>query len=164
MSIPSLPISGLTGMTVFLVTANTQNESSVAGYGRYAFLSWLETLSWGETFFGTYQTSSHFRFGTTESGNENTYQLPLNLGNSFALSEWMHGGTTDSMWLNAQSVASYSGKLQTINGTASSATLGRGDQNSYYSGEASEVIIYKRGLTTAERQIVEQYLMNKYHL
>ncbi|HEY1945834.1 MAG TPA: choice-of-anchor D domain-containing protein [Bryobacteraceae bacterium] len=164
MSIPSLPISGLTGMTVFLVTANTQNESSVAGYGRYAFLSWLETLSWGKTFFGTYQTSSHFRFGTTESGNENTYQLPLNLGNSFALSEWMHGGTTDSMWLNAQSVASYSGKLQTINGTASSATLGRGDQNSYYSGEASEVIIYKRGLTTAERQIVEQYLMNKYHL
>jgi hypothetical protein len=164
MSIPSLPISGLTGMTVFFVTANTQNESSVAGYGRYAFFSWLETLSWGETFFGTYQTSSHFRFGTTESGNENTYQLPLNLGNSFALSEWMHSGTTDSMWLNAQSVASYSGKLQTINGTAASATLGRGDQNSYYSGEASEVIIYNRGLTTAERQLVEQYLMNKYHL
>jgi len=164
MSIPSLPISGLTGMTVFLVTANTQNESSVAGYGRYAFLSWLETLGWGETFFGTYQTSSHFRFGTTESGNENTYQLPLNLGSSFALSEWMHSGTTDSMWLNAQSVASYSGKLQTINGTASSATLGRGDQNSYYAGEASEVIIYNRGLTTTERQLVEQYLRNKYHL
>jgi hypothetical protein len=164
MSIPSLPISGLTGLTVFLVTANTQNESSVAGYGRYAFLSWLETLSWGETFFGTYQTSSHFRFGTTESGNENTYQLPLNLGNSFALGEWMHSGTTDSMWLNAQSVASYTGKLQTINGTASSATLGRGDQNSYYAGEASEVIVYNRDLTTSERQLVEQYLMNKYHL
>jgi hypothetical protein len=163
LSISTLPISGLSGMTVFLVAANTQDEAS-SGYGRYGCLSWPETLSWGETFFGTYQTSSHFRFGTTESGNENTYQMPLNRSSSFGLSEWMHSGTTDSMWFNTQSVASYSGKWQTISGAVSSATLGRGSQDTYYSGEVSEIIIYSRDLTIAERQTVEQYLMTKYHL
>jgi hypothetical protein len=163
MSLPTLPIAGLTGMAVFAVAANTQNVSD-AGYGLYPLLFWPETLSWGGTFFGTYQTSSHFRFGTTESGNENTYSPPLNLGSSFGLSEWMHSGTTDSMWFNAQSVASYSGKLQTLNGTVASATLGQGDHNTYYPGEASEIIIYNRALTAPERQLVEQYLMKKYHL
>ena len=163
LSVPSLSITGLSGMTVFLVSSNSLNESG-AGYAKYAFLSWPETISWGGTFFGTYQTSSHFRFGTTESSNENTYQLPLNVGNSFGLSEWMHNGTTDSMWFNTQGAGSYSGKWAAINGTGSSATIGRGDQNTYYPGEASEVIIYNRALTTAERQLVEQYLMQKYHL
>ena len=82
----------------------------------------------------------------------------------FGLSEWLHSGTTDSMWFNAQSVAVYSGKLQTINGTGPSAILGRGDRNTYYPGEASEVILYNRALTASERQLVEQYLMQKYHL
>jgi hypothetical protein len=163
LTIPSLPISGITGMSVFLVSANTQNKPN-AGYGLYGFLNWTETLGWGASFFGTYQTSSHFRFGTTQSGNEIAYQMPLNLGSSFGLSEWMHNGTTDSMWFNSQSVASYPGKLQTLMGSGSSVTLGRGDQNSYYPGEASEIIIYNRALTTAERQLVEQYLTAKYHL
>jgi hypothetical protein len=163
MSIPSLPITGLTGMSVFLVSANTQNEPN-AGYGLYGFLNWSETLSWGETFFGTYQTSSHFRFGTVQSGNENAYQMPLNLGSSFGLSEWMHSGVTDSMWLNGQNMVSYAGKLQSLSGSGSSMTMGRGDQNTYYPGEASEVIIYNRALSASERQTVEQYLKNKYHL
>jgi hypothetical protein len=162
MSIPSLPIAGLTGMTVFVVSASAEDKLD-AGYGSYALLSWQETASWGETFFGSYQTSAHFRFGTTQSGNENAFQMPFSRTQSFGLSEWMHTTSTDSMWFNALSVASYSGKWQTISAVTSSAVLGS-DQKTYYFGDVSEIIVYKRSLNNTERQLVEQYLMNKYHL
>jgi hypothetical protein len=162
MSIASLPIAGLTGMTVFVVSASTEDKLD-AGYGSYALLSWPETASWGETFFGSYETSSHFRFGTTQSGNENTFRMPFSRTQSFGLSEWMHTTGSDSMWFNALSVASYSGKWQTISGVTSSAVLGS-DQKTYYCGDVSEIIVYKRSLSNTERQMVERYLMKKYHL
>jgi hypothetical protein len=162
MSIPSLPINGNTGLTVFLVSANSTDHA--AGYGQYAFLYWPETGSWGSSFFGSYQTSSHFRFGTLQTGNEPSYQMAFNRTNSFSLSEWMHSGPTDSMWLNGQITASYTGKVQAINGVGNAALLGQGINNTFYAGDISEVIVYGRGLSTSERQAVEKYLMSKYHL
>jgi len=162
MSLLSLPINGATGLSVFLVSANAKNHA--AGYGQFAFLYWPETASWGSSFFGSYQTFSRFRFGTLQTGNEPSYQMPLTRTNSFGLSEWMHSGTTDSMWLNGQSVASYPGKQQSINGVGTSALLGQGMNNTFYAGDVSELIVYSRSLTASERQAIEQYLMNKYHL
>jgi hypothetical protein len=97
-------------------------------------------------------------------GNEPSYQMPFTRTNSFGLAEWMHSGTTDSMWFNGQSVVSHTGTLQSINGVGSIAFLGQGINNTFYAGDVSELIIYERGLSTSERQTVEQYLMNKYHL
>lgn len=162
LSIPSLPINGKTGLTVFVISANSTDHA--AGYGQYAFLYWPETGSWGSSFFGSYQTSSHFRFGTLQTGNESVYQMPFTRTNSFGLSEWMHSGATDSMWLNGQSIASYTGKVQSINGVGDTALLGQGINNTFYAGDISELIIYARALTASERAAVEQYLMNKYHL
>jgi hypothetical protein len=161
MSIASLPVDGLTGMSVFVVSANNKDLS--AGYGSFSVLNWPETTSWGETFFGTYQTTAHFRFGTMQTGNENTYQMPFTRTNSFGLSEWIHSGTTDSMYFNGKSVASYTGKSATIAGSGSSVLLGQGN-GVFYPGDVSEVIVYPRSLTDAEKQLVEAYLMAKYHL
>jgi Concanavalin A-like lectin/glucanases superfamily len=97
-------------------------------------------------------------------GNEPAYQALFTRTNSFGLSEWMHSGTTDSMWFNGQNVATYTGALQSINGVGNIAFLGQGSNNTFYPGDVSEVIVYKRALSTSERQAVEQYLMNKYHL
>jgi hypothetical protein len=164
MSISSLPIDGLTGMTVFLVSSDSKDISSNPSYGSSSFLNWPETANWGLTFFGSYQTSAHFRFGTTQVGNENSYNMPFTRTNSFGLSEWMHAGTTDSMLFNGQSIASYTGKSVSIAGSGVSAWLGQGSYKTFYPGDVSEVIIYSRSLTVAERQLVEQYLMTKYHL
>jgi hypothetical protein len=162
LSIPSLPIEGDTGLMIFLVSSNFTDKT--AGYGINAFLFWPETARWGSTFFGTYQTSSVFRFGTTQTGNSPSYKFPVSRTNAFALSEWMHAGTVDSLWINGQALASYSGKASAIAGTKNEAYLGQGSDNSFFPGEASELIIYSRALTNAERQKVEQYLMSKYHL
>jgi hypothetical protein len=161
MSIPSLPIDGATGMSVFLVSANSTEHPM--WYGHYAFLWWPETGWWGTTYFGSYQTSSHFRFGTGQAANEPSYQMLFTRTNAFGLSEWMHSGTTDSMWLNGQSVASYPGKLQSINNVGNTAFLGHSN-NTFYPGDVSELIVYSRALSTSERQAIEQYLMKKYHL
>ena len=99
-----------------------------------------------------------------QSGNENTYQMPFTRTDSFGLTEWMHAETTDSMWFNAQSVGSYTGKSASIAGTGASASLGQGSNKTFYPGDVSEVIVYSRSLSSTERQSVETYLMSKYHL
>jgi hypothetical protein len=162
MSLPSLPIDGSTGLTVMLVSANLIDQP--AGYGWYAFLLWPETAEWGSTFFGTYQTTSHFRFGTMQAGNEPEYTMPFSRTNSYGLSEWLHAGATDSMWFNSEAAGTFTGKFPSIAGIGNSAVLGRGLDNTFYSGDIAELIVYSRSLTAAERQTVEQYLMKKYHL
>jgi hypothetical protein len=161
LKIASLPIAGLTSMTVFIVSSNSQDEPN-AGYGDYAVLSWPETSEWGYTFFGTYQTLSHFRFGTTQVGNENTVALPSNVGTSFVLGEWMHNSSNDYMWLNERSVGYYQGELPTIAGVGNTAFLGFGDNDTFFPGDVAEVIVYGRALNTGERRAVESYLTVKY--
>jgi hypothetical protein len=164
MSLPNLPINGKTGLTVMLVSSDSKDVSISAGYGWYPILVWDETASWGATFFGTYQSTSQFRFGTTQYGNESVFKMPFNRTNSFGLSEWMHAGTTDYMWFNAQSTATFTGKFRAIAGVGNSAVLGLGPDSTFFPGDVSEVIVYGRALSVSERQAVEQYLMAKYHL
>jgi hypothetical protein len=76
----------------------------------------------------------------------------------------MHDRATDSIWLNGQSLGTFTGKATLINGVGDFAILGRGSNNTFYSGDVSELIVYARALEPAERQKVEQYLMTKYHL
>jgi hypothetical protein len=164
MSFLNLPINGNSGLTVMLVSSNSKDVSSAAGYGWYPVVVWDETASWGATFFGTYQSTSQFRFGTTQSGNELTYNMPFNRTNSFGLSEWMHSGTTDYMWFNSQSTGTFPGKFSAIGGVGNSAVLGVGPDSTFFPGDVSELIVYSRSLSVSERQAVEQYLMAKYHL
>lgn len=156
------PISGLAGMTVFMVSAAGVDHTPSSGCN--AALSWTETASWGVTYFGTFQTNSQFRFGTTQTGNDNVWKIPFDWTDTFALGEWEHNGTTDSMWFNSQPVGTYTGKFSALGGLTSDMSLGTGGANTRFKGDISEVIIYPRALTTTERQSVEQYLMTKYHL
>jgi len=163
MTIPSVPIAGLTGMSVFMVSSNSLDQPG-AGYGKYALLSWPEVTAWGYTFFSTYQTSSHFRFGTTQAGNESALSMPMSLTNTFGLSEWVHSSNSDLMWFNGQGGVYLTGKLATLAGMGNQVMIGMGSGNTFYPGDLSEVIVYNRYLSTAERQTVENYLMTKYHL
>lgn len=163
MAIPNVPISGLSGMTVFLVAAGSTDDSS-AGWGLTSLLDWPETSPWGTTFFGMYGNSWRFRFGTTQFGNEDTVKLPTDMTSTFGLGEWMHSGSQDSMWLNGQSLGSFSGKSAILSGSGNSALLGMGLNSTFYCGDLSEVIVYGRALSDSERQSVETYLRAKYNL
>jgi hypothetical protein len=163
MSISGVPINGLTGMTVFIVSSANVDVLD-AGYGLKALLGWPESAAWGGTYFGTYQTSAHFRFGTTQAENENTVPIAFSRTQSFGLNEWVHNGTSDTMLLNGQGVGFFPGKQASIHGVTSEVVLGSALNNSFFSGEVSEIIVYNRALTAAERQAVELYLMVKYRL
>lgn len=163
MSISGVPINGLTGMTVFIVSSADVDVLD-AGYGLKALLYWPESASWGGTYFGTYQTSAHFRFGTTQAGNENTVPIAFSRTQSFGLNEWVHNGTSDTMLLNGRGVGFFPRKQASINGVTSAVVLGSALNNSFFSGDVSEILVYNRALSDAERQAVEGYLMGKYRL
>lgn len=166
LTIANLPVDGLSGMSVFIVSANTIDMSSrVTNAGaESSLLYWPETAWWGSTFFGAFQTSSHFRFGTTQVNNNPAYSMCTTRGGSFGLGEWIHNGTSDTMYLNGQNIATFGGKQPAIAGVGNVAFLGQGYQNTFFPGDVSEVIVYNRALTNAERITIEQYLSAKYHL
>jgi hypothetical protein len=68
------------------------------------------------------------------------------------------------MYLNGQNIATFGGKQPAIAGVGNVAFLGQGYQNTFFPGDVSEVIVYNRALTNAERITIEQYLSAKYHL
>ena len=162
LSVPSVPIDGLSGMTVFTVSANGIDNPNHAANS--ALLFWPESANWGNTYFGPFQTTSHFRFGTTQSSNDSLYTFSFTRTDSFGLSEWEHSGSTDSLYFNGKNVVSYSGKMSTIAGVGNTLNIGEGTGTSYFSGDVSEIIVYQRALSAAERALVEKYLMTKYHL
>jgi hypothetical protein len=162
MSVP-LSIEGLTGMTVFLVSANSQN--STYGYGISAALVWNETAAWGTTFVGPFQDNVSYRFGTTQVSNSPTYTRPSSIGDQFSLTETKHSGDNDSLSFNGTLVLSQSGKAAAIQGTMPILNLGQtAGGASYFGGDIAEAIIYPRALSAAEEQQVTTYLMQKYLL
>ena len=162
LSVSNLPIDGLSGLTVYMVSASTVDSTDSSCMS--AFLYWPETAWWGATYFGPFQTNSRFRFGTTQISNDASYNFALSRTKSFGLSEWQHNGTSESMWFNGQSIANFSGKQSSLAGIGNVALLGQGYNNSYFTGDVSEVIVYQRALSATERRVVESYLMSKYHL
>jgi hypothetical protein len=156
------PIDGASGVSVFAVSSSSADPD--AAYDSYPLLNWPETGYWGNTFFATYKSFSEFRFGTMQAGNENRVSLAFNRTNSFGLNEWEHNGATDSMFMNGHILSTLTGKSTTIAGIGNTLMIGQGISATYYAGDVSEIIVYGRALSTAERQAVEQYLMVKYHL
>ena len=159
-----IPISNLSGMAVFLVSSAGKDITPVPNVAVGAELYWPESAGYGYTYFGTYQSTSQFRFGTTQINAPTAWKLPFNWSNTFALSEWQHNGTTSSIWFNGTLVGTFPGKLSKLTGTTGIFMIGQGASSTYFQGDISEVIVYPRAVTDAERCIIERYLMKKYHL
>ena len=66
------------------------------------------------------------------------------------------------MYVNGVLALRQNGKLSSIAGVGSTATIGSGLYNSYFNGNVGEILIYDRALSNAERTKVEQYLIAKY--
>ena len=159
----TLPVNGLTGMTLVLVSANSQDQSGGITNAANAALFWNETSSWGTVYLSPYQSNVKFRFGTGQSGNLPSYVRLSPIGNNFSISVATKNGTTDSLYVNGSLAVSQSGKLSTIAATQSTGNLGRGyNNNTYFPGMIAEALVYNRALSNAERQNLENYLTAKY--
>jgi hypothetical protein len=161
----TLPINGLSGLSLFLVAANTQDQNGGANFAEHAALFWNETQFWSATHLTPFQSSVTVRFGTTQSGNGISVARPTSIGNAFTVTAAIKNGTTDTLYVDGTLVASQGGKFSSITGTRDTGNLGRGyNDNTYFAGEIAEAVIYSRALTASEQQTLEQYLTTKYGL
>jgi hypothetical protein len=155
----NLPINGWTGMTVFLAG---QSYADAGGWWENQALFWNETALWGATFFTPSQTNMFFRFGTTQVGNQPIYARPANIGGDFTVTTAIHNTNTDSLYVNGVLALRQGSKYPAISGTSPTATIGAGLNNTFFTGNIGEILIYDRALGARERALVEHYLMTKY--
>jgi hypothetical protein len=157
-----VPISGLTGMTLFVVSAATADVSTFPQYGENAAISWQETESWGETFVTPLQSRLYFRFGTTQSGNQPLYRRPFDIGGDFTITSVVHDQSIDSLFVNGQRVLREGRKYTTVTGMGPAETIGAGYNGTFFNGKIGELLIYNRALSARERRAVEYYLKAKF--
>ena len=84
------------------------------------------------------------------------------IGQDFTVTRAVHDNSTDSLYVDGLLVLRQGNKLPVLAGTSGAGYLGRGTNNTYYSGEISEVLVYNRVLTVEEAASVESYLRNKF--
>jgi hypothetical protein len=157
-----LPINGLNGMTIFLVSSCLTDRTGGSSNSETAAIFWNETAWWGSTFLSPFQSNAKFRFGTTQANNNPSYQWPASLGTGYSMTVSKKDSTVDSLYVNGSLVVSQSGKLATTAGIQNTGNLGLGYNNTFFNGDIAEVLVYQRALTDAERQTVEAYLRSKY--
>ncbi|MBI4659123.1 MAG: hypothetical protein HY735_09800 [Verrucomicrobia bacterium] len=157
----NLPVNGLEGMTLFLVSNNRADKTGTGPNN--AALFWNETASWGTIYLAPFQSRVNFRFGTKQTGNQPTFARPASIGTDYSVTVALKDGTTDALFVNGESVWSDAFRATPIAGCREVGNIARGyNDNTYFPGDILEVLIYTRALTDAERQAVEQYLQKKY--
>jgi Concanavalin A-like lectin/glucanases superfamily len=160
----TLPISGWSHMTIFLVAKSDDDVLPGQATSNSAAILWNENQYWGNTYIGPFWTHDTFRFGTTQVGNYPNYQRPTTIGGDFTLTTAVHNGGTDTLYINGTQALQQMGKLSVLGGMDGTAFLGRGYGNTYFDGAISEVLVYNRVLTAAEMQAVTSYLEAKFGL
>jgi hypothetical protein len=161
----NLPINGLSGMTIIMVAANTQDQNGGDNQAQHAAVFWNETQDWGTVFLSPFQRSVMARFGTTQRNNQLPYQRPQSIGTAFTLTAAIKNGTTDRLYVNGQSVLSQSGKLPTIAGCQDIGNIGRGhDDDTFFAGKIAELLVFTRAISAQELATVQKYLTEKFGL
>jgi hypothetical protein len=90
-----------------------------------------------------------------------------NIGTSAQLIEVIHTGTSATILTNGANPVTNASMNSIPEPTAgrTNSYLGQASGGgNYFNGEISEVIIYQTALSTAQRQSVENYLINKFSL
>ncbi len=163
MSFP-MPVNGLTGMTVFLISSNTTSKDGGAYGCNNSVLSWIETADWGTMYFGPFQNVVKYQFATGQANNLPKYNRPASIGAAYTMTTALKNGTAEALYVGGQLVLSQTGKLAAIAKTQNTGNLALGYSGTHFPGSIAEVLVYKRALTNTERQQVEQYLKTKYGL
>jgi hypothetical protein len=160
----TLPISGWSQMTIFLVAKSDNDVLPGQATSTSAAVLWNENQYWGNTYIGPFWTHETFRFGTTQVNNYPNYERPKTIGGDFTVTAAVHNGGTDTLYINGLQVQQQTGKLSVLGGMDGTAYLGRGYGNTYFDGSIGELLVYNRALTAAEMQSVTSYLETKFGL
>jgi YD repeat-containing protein len=158
----TMPISGLQGLTLFVVSAVRDADAPTGPQN--ATLFWPETAAWGVTYLGAFQGRVNGRMGAGQTNNNLLYTRPSNIGSGYTRTSLLHDGPTgtDVLYINGAAVLTQTGKLSTIRHVQNTLWLGQGLSSTYFNGDIVEVLVYTRTLGAADRQQVETYLRQRY--
>jgi serine/threonine-protein kinase len=159
----SLPVNGLRGMTIFLVSSSGMDFTEGRN-GDRAAINWNETSFWGRVYVSPFRSNIRFRFGTTQEQNWPIYAKPLPHSRGFTLITTMKEETVDSLWLGGALVQREEGKLAVISASLDSGMLGKGMADDCFAGDIAEVLVFTSALGDRDRQRVERYLKERYRL
>ena len=164
----TLPINGLSGMTIFVVSAATQDIEIVFPHCQYAAIFWNETASWGTAHVTPLQGAVWIRFGTGQTQTiPVVYRYDTPVGEDFTVVAAAMEGITDYLYVNGELVLTNEKPAgqDTIANQRDLGNIGRGyNDNTYFPGMIAEVLVYTKTLSDTERQDVEKYLSDKYSI
>ena len=160
----TLPINDLTGMTIFLVSAATQDVEPPFPYCQNAAIFWNESASWGTVHVTPLQRTVWIRFGTGQTQTLPVkFDYPDPMDNEFTITTAMMDGVMDYIYVDGEMVLENTKAQGTIANNRDEGNIGRGyNDDTYFPGMISEVLVYTKALSEAERQEVEAYLNGKY--
>lgn len=159
-----LPIDGWKTMTVFLVGRANSDVADGTYHSQHAALFWVENAYWGNTYVSPFQTHLAYRFGTTQVGNDPEVVRKGTIGGDFTLTTAVHDGSTDALFVNGRLLDVQKNREVSLAGMTGQGFIGQGYQNTFFTGDISEILVYNRVLNLDEFEKVSLYLMAKYGL
>ncbi|NMA67736.1 MAG: hypothetical protein GX957_16145, partial [Clostridiaceae bacterium] len=142
-----------------------------------------QTADWGQVFLGVFNDAVTLRYGPGNYGISNRGWLYLrnNQANDITFTYALKDGKTESIYVDGEKI-DYGDNLkfltsdkmytdkQSINNaiasyiqsTSTDGWIGRGNANTYYTGDISEILIFNTALTEKQIDILNEYLNYKY--
>lgn len=170
------PVTGLTGMSLFLVSSTLEERSGGVNGSGNAALFWHETEDCGTVLLAPGQNRVRFFFGTGQKQAIFTSMRPASIDRSFAVTTALKRGTEATLFVNGAEMLRIADQRPAIGGCEKVGHIGRGEGDlltnrqfqgqfegwTYFSGEIAEVVVYSRAVGEEERRSVEEYLLEKY--
>jgi hypothetical protein len=128
--------NGQSSMSLITVVSPTV---AILGNATRAFMHMAETGSWGSIFHNVCTDSFRYRFGSSESGNNQTIVRAI----TSAISQTFKEGTAEYARINGTDYTRGTTALATTANTSTTLTFGLGDNASFpFVGKASEAFMY----------------------
>lgn len=158
----SCPVTGLPGMTVFMVASAGEERTGGAYRAGNAALYWRELEDHATVLLAPFPNSVRFGFGTGQPFAVVPYQRTDSLGRQYSLTTALKNGAEQVLFVNGRECLRLGDRRPLIARCEDVGQLGRGEGDTYYPGEIAELLVYARALGAGDRQAVEQYLLGKY--
>lgn len=144
----NVPVNGFSNYTIGIVSTCEDNLFAPVDPPRNCLVYFHEIEAWGTVNLSPFQSSVMMRYGTQIPGNLPTYNRPSNIGNAITSTVWIKNGSTETLYINGDLVATFSGKSPTIAATENRLKIGFTDPtNTYYKGKLLEAAGYNNSET-----------------
>lgn len=143
-------------MTIFFAGKRTTNGTILTERVSARVATFQMILVSGSYFIGS--------DGQNNSSNTNIAQADYNLTGSFSALTYTHVvGSRLGLRINRSDISVLAGTQSSLSGSAG-ARIGRRESSvtQYWNGQFGELIVYRRDLSTLERDAVERYLLRKW--